>query len=336
MSVSLAREPSNGCLRWCGLAALVTAGCSGSLDAGWDRPRGLLPVDDRNPIVLCNDGLNDNWAGEYAALFAGTGALSLAGIVISTGPNESTNLDDNMESWRGMVAAARQSGLNGIPDPVASTNSTLVRPADGNIDSTIPNGSEGAHFIVDTSRRVAQPFRPSVVVTGGKLTDVADAYLIDRTLPDRVVVVSSLGTATADGGRMGIPNGEVDKWADVIVAQRLRYIQVSSYYDQKDDVTDELVTELPTNAFTAWIQAKQNKVYDVSYAADQISLFAVALPEVVSAVSRVTQPEAGSDDTPLLTINTSGPNWLVTQMNTSLARAQVWQLLLDPSTFHEP
>jgi hypothetical protein len=42
------------------------------LDAGGDKPRGQLPVDDRNPIILCNDGSSDNWAGEYAMLFAGT------------------------------------------------------------------------------------------------------------------------------------------------------------------------------------------------------------------------------------------------------------------------
>lgn len=325
-----------GSVYWCLLTASVAVACSGSLDAGHDRPRGLLPVDNRNPIVLCNDGLTDNWAGEYAALLAGTGVLSLAGIVVGTGPNESTNLGENLESWRSMVEAARQSGLSGIPDPVASDSATLVRPADGNIDSTTPNGSEGAHFIIDTSIQLARPLRPLVVVTGGKLTDVADAYLMDRTLPDRVVVVSSLGTATTDGGKMGIPNGEIDTWADVIVAQKFRYVQVSAYYDQKGDITDEIVTQMPINAFTSFIQAKRNKVYDVLYAADQISLFAVAFPEVVSAVSRVVPPELGSEDTPLLMGDTSGPNWLVTQLNTPLARAQMWGLLLDPSTFREP
>ena len=61
-------------VRAVGLCALLslTDGCGGILDAGWDKPRGQLPVDDRNPIILCNDGSSDNWAGEYAMLFAGT------------------------------------------------------------------------------------------------------------------------------------------------------------------------------------------------------------------------------------------------------------------------
>ena len=37
------------------------------------------------------------------------------------------------------------------------------------------------------------PWRPLVVVTGSRLTDVADAYLMDPTVADRVVVVSALG-----------------------------------------------------------------------------------------------------------------------------------------------
>jgi hypothetical protein len=286
--------------------------------------------------VLCNDGPYDNWAGEYATLFASAGTLSLAGIVISTGPNDSANLEDNMIGWRAMVAAARQGGLGNIPDPMASSASILVRPDDGTIDSTSPNRSEGAHFIVDSSLRLSQPFRPLVVVAGGKLTDVADAYLMDHTLPERVVVVSSLGTVATDGGKMGMPNGEIDKWADVIVAQKFRYVQVSSYYDQKDDVPDSLLPQLPVNAFTSWIQAKQNKVYDDLYAADQVAVVALAIPEFASAVTRVVQRDAGSDNTPVLASDPNGPDWLVTQINGALATARLWEMLLDPATFRSP
>jgi hypothetical protein len=331
---ALRRCESNRAVNLCLLLSFITLACSGTLDAGWDQPRGRLPVDNRNPIVLCNDGPNDNWQGEYAVLFASTGTLSIAGIVIGTGPNDSTNLDDNMTGWRNMVDAAQQGGLRNVPEPMASNASPLVRPIDGNIDSTTPNRSEGAHFIIDTSTRLSQPFRPLVVVTAGKLTDVADAYLMDHTLPQRVVVVSALGTVTTGGGKMGMPNGELDKWADVIVAQKFRYVQVSSYYDQKGDVPDSLPSPVPTNAFTTWIQAKRNKVYDDLYAADQVSVVALAIPEFVSTVSRAVQRDVGSDDIPTLTSDPSGPNWLVTQINGSLAAARLWQMLLDPATFH--
>jgi hypothetical protein len=312
----------------------LIAACGGTLDAGWDTPHGLLPVDARNPIVLCNDGATDNWAGEYAALFASSGTLSLAGIVIGTGANEATNLDDNTTAWRQMVTAARASGLQNIPDPMASSGSALVRPSDGNIDSTTANRSEGAHFILDASARLSQPYRPLVVVTGGRLTDIADAYLMDHTVPERIVVVSSLGTTTTTGAAMGPPNGEMDKWADVIVAQKFCYVQVSSFYDQMTDVPDSLLPQLPKNAFTSWITAKQTKIYDDALAADQGAVVAVAVTEYVSAVSRAALSDTTADSIPTLASDPSGPIWLVTQVSGAVATARLWNLLLDPAVYH--
>jgi hypothetical protein len=43
---------------------------------------------------------------------------------------------------------------------------------------------------------------------------VADAYLIDHGVADRIVVVSSLGSVSGAHGVMGPPNGELDPWAD--------------------------------------------------------------------------------------------------------------------------
>lgn len=48
--------------------SFALAACGSTLDAGWDEPKGQLPVDDRNSIVICNDGPDDNWQGEYAML----------------------------------------------------------------------------------------------------------------------------------------------------------------------------------------------------------------------------------------------------------------------------
>jgi len=306
--------------------------CGGKLDAGWDEPKGMLPVDDRNPIVLCNDNYYDNWQGEYAMLLSSTGGPRLAGIVI----NDSwawPELDENMAGWRQMVDAAREGGLRDIPDPLASTGPVLVRPSDGSIESTVPNRSEGARFIIEASNRLSLPYRPLVVVTGGRLTDLADAYLMDHTLPERVVVVSSLGSATADGGEMGIPNGEMDTWADVIVAQKFLYVQVSAFYDQKTDVTASLLSELPNNAFTSWIESKEPDVWSDLVAADQVGVLAVAIPSFVSSVARVVQRVTGADDIPALSTDPGGPVWLVTEVTGSVGTARFWDMLLDPATF---
>ena len=51
---------------------LLTVGCGGTLDAGRDVPHGLLPVDERNPVILYQDDWSGDWLGEYAVLLAKT------------------------------------------------------------------------------------------------------------------------------------------------------------------------------------------------------------------------------------------------------------------------
>jgi hypothetical protein len=312
--------------------AVLASGCTESRNLGSSAPHGLLPVDERNPVVLVNDGTDDNWQGEYAVLLANTGGPKLAGIVVNTSPNWG-DIDVNVAGWRGLVAAARASGLRDIPDPTASIGPALVRPASGQIDDTAPNRSEGARLIVDASARLALPYRPLVIATGGRLTDVADAYLVDRTVTERVVVVSSLGTTTASGAAMAAPNGEMDPWADAIVTARFRFVQVSAFYDQLTDVPTSRLSELPANAFGEWIAAKQPKIWSVPEAADQVAVVAVGVPAFATAVERVSAAAligAGATAGPDLVGDPNGEAWLVTRSASAEATGRFWKALLGP------
>jgi hypothetical protein len=312
------------------LAAL--ASCTETLDAG-----SQLPVDGRNPIILLNDSGSENWQGEYAALLASRGSLTLAGIVVGTSPNAS-NVEDNLAAWQSMVVAARSAGMRNIPDPISSVGAQLKRPASGNIDDTSKNESAGALAIVDASNRLALPSRPLAVVTGGRLTDVADAYLIDHKVADRVVVVSSLGSLSSSGAVMGNPNGEMDPWADTIVTSRFRYVQVSAFYDQANDVPASRIADLPANAFGAWIAAKQPNIWDLAQAADQVAVAAVAIPGFVVKVERVAPSaplDGGATAGPPLQDKPGAQGWLVRKVAGSVAAARFWQLLSDPATFSQ-
>ena len=315
--------------------AVLALGCSESRNLGSSVPHGLLPVDERNPILLANDGVTDNWQGEYAILLANGGGPKLAGIIVNTsGPWP--DLDTNIAGWRGLVAAATASGLRNIPDPIASTGPPLTRPASGQIEDTIANRSEGAHLILDTSASLSLPYRPLVVVTGGRLTDVADAYLIDPTVTERVVVVSSMGTTTDTGGAMGPPNGEMDPWADAIVTAHFRFVQVSAFYDQTTDVPTSRLADLPANAFGDWIAAKQPSIFNLDQAADQVGVVAVGISSFVTGVQKVSAAGligAGATAGPDLVADPAGPLLLVTQSEGAEATARFWQLLTDPNTY---
>jgi len=318
-----------------GWALLTLSACSGALDAGSDVPHGLLPVDERNAIVISNDGASDNWQGEYAILLAASGGPVIAGIVVHDSVHWPV-LETNAAGWRDLVSAARDSGLRNIPDPVSSIGPPLSRPASGDLDGTIPNYSQGAQQIIDLSRRFSRSYRPLVVVTGGRLTDVADAYLVDHTVADRIVVVSSLGTVSASGAAMGAPNGNLDPWADAIVTARLRYVQVSAYYDQATDVPSSFLPSLPANPLGAWITAKQPNLVNSPQAADQVAVIAVGLPAFVAEVQKVSadpNAPASTGGGPHLISDPAGENWLVTRNEAALASAQFQRLLLDPGTY---
>ena len=315
---------------------LAVTSCSEARDLGSSAPHGLLPVDERNPVVLLNDGPTDNWQGEYAVLLANGGGPKLAGIIVSTQPDW-PDIDANLAGWQGLVTAARKSGLRDIPDPVKSASTILTRPANDDIASTIPNNSDGARFIRDESARLSLPYRPLVVATGGGLTDIADAYLIDPTVAERVVVVSSLGGKTASGGGMAGPNGELDPWADAIVSAQFRYVQVSTWYDQTTDVPASRLFELPANAFGDWVAAKQPQILNQVGAGDQVSIQAFGIQGFTMAVERVSSvgpPAAGATSGPNLVLDPNGHGWLVTQIASDAAITRFWQLLRDPKTYH--
>jgi hypothetical protein len=315
--------------------AIAAAGCTETYDAGANSPHGLLPVDERNPIVLVNDSESENWQGEYAILLANGGGPKLVGIIVGTNPS-AHNIEDNVVSWRKLVQAARDSNLRNIPDPIASIGDPLTRPSSGEIIDTHANHSEGANCIIKAANEFSLPYRPLVVVTGGRLTDVADAYLIDPSVTKRVVVVSSLGSLTSTGGAMGIPNGEMDPWADTIVTARFRYVQVSAFYDQLTDVPAARVSELPDNAFGKWIAAKQPNIWNDPQAADQVAVAAVGIPSFaldVRSVSPVGPVEAGATAGPALKDNPGVLGWIVRQSDDVAATTRFWQLLLDPATF---
>jgi len=313
-------------------AALLIAGCEGgNIDAGRD----FLPVDERNPVIVANDSVTDNWTGEYAMLLANSGGPPLAGIIVNPSPYW-PDLAVNVDGWNQLIEAARASGLRNIPDATPSDGGPLVRPADGEIDHTTPNMSAGAKLIVDLSARLSLPSRPLVVATGSRLTEVADAYLVDHTVAERVVVVSALGGAASSGSVMGWPNGEIDPWADWIVGQRFRYIQVNGYYEQRGDVTTAKVADLPANSLGTWMAGKLPSVLQIAMSSDQVAVLAVGVPTFVTAVGRAAVDTSAAFDPmtgPPLVAQANGSVWVVPSCDGVAPAERLWKTLLDPRTF---
>jgi hypothetical protein len=310
-------------------SVLALVGCGGQLDAGYDVPHGLLPVDERSAVVVVNDGARDNWQGEYAVLLASTGQLKLVGFVVNS-TIEYPSVDTNVAGYREMLSAARDSGMRHVPDATASIAPALTRPASGSIEDTVPNRSEGARLILEAAAAHGTTAHPLAIATGGALTDVADAYLLDPSLVERAVVVASLGQTDGDGASTFDPNGGRDNWATFIVTSRMRLVQVNGFYDQLLDVPEERASELPQNAFGRWMAEKIPGILNVILACDQISVLAVALPWFASGVTHLRVNDA---DSMSLIPDATGQIWHVARTDSERSRSEIWARLKDPSTF---
>jgi hypothetical protein len=311
------------------MPALGTIACSGRLDAGYDTPHGALPVDERSATIVMNEGALDNWQGEYAALFAATGQLRWMGLIVSAS-SAYPSIETNVGGFREMIAAARDSGMKHLPDVTASVAPALVPPQDGVIEETVPNRSEGARLILQAAADYATPAHPLAIATGGALTDVADAYLLDPTLAERAVVVASLGHTAGGEVYTSDPNGSLDPWATFIVASRMRYVQFNGFYDQLQDITDDRVAELPQNAFGQWMEKKRATILKLQIACDQVSVLAVALPYFALDVAHM---RVDATDSGKLLPETNGSIWHVARADIDRARAEIWAKLNDPRTF---
>ena len=142
--------------------ALILASCESAAletrDLGSSVPHGLLPVDERNPILLANDGVSDNWQGGSAILLANGGGPKLAGIIVNSSSPSARSSTRTSRDGGGWWRRPTRAGCATSPNPIASTGPALTRPASGQIADTTPNLSEGAHLIVDLSLSLSLPY----------------------------------------------------------------------------------------------------------------------------------------------------------------------------------
>jgi len=289
-------------------------------------PHGLLPVDERNPVILYQDDWSGDWLGEYAVLLANHGGPPLAGIVINTSPFW-MDLEANAAGWTNLLNAARAAGLKNLPEVTPSAGGPLMHPADGQIESTAWNDSAGAEQMVKLSQKLSTRTRPLVIVATTSLTDLANAYFLDRTIVDRVVVVFAAGSYQAPNGIMNRPNGDMDPWADWIVTQRYQFVHVGTWYDQTADIPDARLPDLPKDPFGAWIMNKQPQIIDITTAADQVALLSFGLPHFTKSVVRAAPDLSApysSTQGPNIVPTPNGNGYLVTEIAAPLASSWLW------------
>ena len=186
----------------------------------------LVPYDRTNPVVYDNDFAND-YTDWYLMVIADAGEISYRGMSTSSSVQPFNRtlprdyfLKQCVNERTRLVEIGRRCGLRGIPDPVAGPLGYLVRPESGKIEETRPLDSPGSRAVLAEAKK-ATVEKPLVVCMGGPLTVAADAYLLDPSIADKVVLAWT-------GGRyenMEDYNGWADPWAAYVAIQKLRIVQ---------------------------------------------------------------------------------------------------------------
>ena len=174
-----------------------------------------IPYDHSNPIVYDNDSSEDTYTDELLMALHTAGRIELRGMITTVGgwrdPWEPTDLiaRHQISARSELVSKARRSGMTRVPLPVAGPSDSIAEPPSGRIEDTTEQRTGAAKLIV-AEAALASAQRPLVVVVGGPVSSIADAFLLDPSIADRVIVAWA-------GGRNWNGGAEPFHWATEVV-----------------------------------------------------------------------------------------------------------------------
>ncbi len=215
----------------------------------------IAGVDGTNPVIYDNDWLDDTPEYTFLWLKAHNGEVNLVGNVNTrdmygcAAGNCTYTLDDTFREWVDHYARSVPTmGLKNIPAPVRGSIEALSRPSSGRIEDTRYYVSDGSELILREARK-ASASKPLVVVIGGNPTSVANAYLKDPTIVDKIVVLHISGWRSIGG------YNATDTWGTYVVMKKLKYINwdgnLNSWYAGNNiNITPEMIASIPSNPLT--------------------------------------------------------------------------------------
>jgi hypothetical protein len=204
-------------------------------------------------VIYDNDGVweSSGTADFFYYALASQGAIDLRGVITTCTTRHHEDLD---WEWpfppladKGLVSErqtfiekCRRSGLRNIPDCIAgpSLSLSMKEPDSGVIEDTEPIDNPGSRLIVEEANRCSTE-EPLYLCLGGELTAVANAYLLDPSIADKVIILHTGGLrAGKDGHDISAKgcNFAFDGWAAYICTEKFEYylMTVGKWEDSMD------------------------------------------------------------------------------------------------------
>lgn len=181
------------------------------IDSGAVRIDGL---DSTNPVIFDNERWDNGPDNEYVWSKASTGSLNLRGAIVTRDFHNGNAMDVQLRKARQELWEARAAGFANLPDMIVGATARLAWPDSGSLENIVSSPSAGSELIVAEARK-ATPEKPLLVVVGGPLTTVANAWLTDPSIAPRMIVA---GTYTYS-------MQPEDTVANYLVARKCRFVQ---------------------------------------------------------------------------------------------------------------
>jgi hypothetical protein len=326
------------------------------------RPLSSIPFDATNPILYINDNSEDSYHDEYMEALSAAGTINLVGMVrnstiwpynIACGKTCTAAAFDRLYALgQAAQTAARNSWYkNGVSCAVTtcfppllsgSPWGNLTRPASGNIDDTTPLNEAGARLIV-AQAKLATFAKPLVVVVGGPLTPIADAYLLDHSIVNKVIIAYE-GGAPLTGTTFSFDeyNGDSDAWAAYICAARFRMVVtwplVVGYPSTPQlrmirDLPGSPIKRLMTSRdFTRYNQPPTGTNMDSTVGITIMNPKGWVTSIITASMDRTTtDPHSGHDSLPHFAPDVDGRILYIKAASTFVATTEWWRAMLNPS-----
>lgn len=182
--------------------------------------------------IIDNDIMDDAQTVESALAGGSSGLLNLKAIIVSRPVTYEEKWNAVVQqAWGAMIrTAAIKDGFAHVPPiypgvPLGTTFDQRI-PSSLRIEDTVPFKTPAGYKIVEEALKCTAR-NPLVVIVGGRATCVADAYLINPAIAEKVIVAEYLDHLGSDGRLPGYNIAE-DMWAANIVLKHLRVIAAYS------------------------------------------------------------------------------------------------------------
>jgi|GEM_PF-1337253 len=291
----------------------------------------LLPFDNVSSVIYDNDDHRDVYTDEFLMALSHLGEIDLKALITTYSAND-TEYRLFVTGRKEIVKEALQSGLRNLPVAMAGTNKCLVQPETNRIKDTEPLNLPASQFIVEHARSASHE-KPLVIVTGGQLTVVADAYLIDPSIADNIIVSGIFGASEIDY------NAGLDSWAWKIVLSAYRVLAIpigppknrgKVYMKPPHVPKTRIKQELPQEIdFFKWMYEKEHPTNELPAEHDFDGQAAIPLtcPAYITKVRRWSVLGLDNDGNLLMRKDSKGRLYEAVDANQELATKEFWRVM---------